>query len=111
MIVAELDEVTFDVEADGELVRRQLERRVWERGGWATVAVVYAERSPGGDWKPPKLTLLRFRRVRDAWRKHAAITLRGPDALALIGTLEGWRPALAGDDGDGGAGDDDDDDD
>jgi hypothetical protein len=97
MLVGELDEVTYDLEVDGEPVRRTLHRRIWERGAWATVAVAFEERAAGGDWKPAKLALIRFQRVREAWKKHAAITLRGADAVELARTLDGWRGALAGD--------------
>jgi hypothetical protein len=95
MQVADLDEVTYDLELDGEEVRRTLHRRVWQRGAWATVAIAYQERLVGGDWKPAKLVLIRLQRVRDAWRKHAALTLRGSDALELASALDGWRDALA----------------
>jgi hypothetical protein len=97
MRIAELDDVTYDLEVDGEEVRRTLQRRVWHRGGWATVAIAYQERAAGGDWKPAKLALIRLQRVRDAWKRHAAITLRGGDALALAATLDGWRDSLAED--------------
>ena len=90
MLVGELDEVTYDLEVDGEPVRRTLHRRVWERAGWATVAIAYEERGPNGVWKPAKLALIRLQRVRDAWKKHAAITLRGGDAVALAETVRGW---------------------
>ncbi len=96
MRVAELDDVTYDLEVDGEEVRRTLRRRVWERGAWATVAIAYEERGPDGVWKPAKLALIRLQRVRDAWKRHAAITLRGGDALELAETLGGWRHELAG---------------
>src|SRR5690349_8762992 len=100
MLIADLDDVTYDLEVDGEEVRRTLQRRVWQHGGWATVAIAYQERSAGGEWKPAKLALIRLQRVRDAWKRHAAITLRGEDALALAATLDTWRDALAGDPGD-----------
>jgi hypothetical protein len=96
MWIADLDDVTYDLEVDGEQVRRTLHRRVWQRGGWATVAVAYQERSAGGAWKPAKLALIRLQRVRDGWKRHAAIALRGDDAIALGGTLAAWRDALAG---------------
>jgi hypothetical protein len=96
VLVGDLDDVTYDLEVDGEPVRRTLHRRVWERGGWATVAIAYEERATGGAWKPAKLALIRLQRVRDAWKKHAAITLRGADALELARTLDGWRSDLAG---------------
>lgn len=95
MLVAELDDVTYDLEVDGEAVRRTLHRRVWERGAWATVAIAYEERAPGGAWKPAKLAMIRLQRVRDAWKKHAAITLRGADALQLAQVLGEWRDTLA----------------
>jgi hypothetical protein len=90
MLVGDLDDVTYDLEVDGEEVRRTLHRRVWQRGGWATVAIAYQERTSGGDWKPAKLALIRLQRVRDAWKRHAAITLRGGDALDLARTLDSW---------------------
>jgi hypothetical protein len=94
VLVAELDEVTYDLEVDGEPVRRTLQRRVWERRGWATVALVFEERDAAGAWKPAKLALIRLQRVRGAWKKHAAITLAGPDALALGDAIAGWRVEL-----------------
>jgi predicted trehalose synthase len=98
-VIGDLDEVTYDLEVDGEDVRRTLHRRIWQRGGWATVAIAYQERAAGGDWKPAKLALIRFQRVRDAWKRHAAITLRGGDAVALGQTLAAWHDALAGESG------------
>lgn len=97
MWVAELDDVTYDLEVDGEQVRRTLQRRVWQRGAWATVAMAYQERKPGQDWRPAKLALIRLQRVRDAWKKHAAITLAGTDALQLAEAVAGWSDALVGD--------------
>lgn len=94
MRVAELDEVTYDLEVDGEEVRRTLHRRVWERGAWATVAIAYEERGADG-WKPAKLVLIRLQRVRGAWKKHAAINLAGGDALELAATVAEWAAALA----------------
>ena len=92
MLVADLDEVTYDLEVDGEQVRRVLHRHVMEKGAWATVVMAYEERGPDGDWKRGKLALIRLQKVRDAWKKHAAITLAGPDALALADAITSWRP-------------------
>jgi hypothetical protein len=97
MLVAELDDVTYDLEVDGEPVRRTLHRQAWERGAWATVAIAYEERGPDGVWKPAKLALIRLQRMRDAWKKHAAITLRGSDAMQLAQTLAAWAETLSPD--------------
>jgi hypothetical protein len=95
MVVNDLDEVRYDLEIDGELVRRELARRVWERAGWATVAIAFAEKDKAGAWKPAKLALLRFRHIHEVWKKESAITLAGDDALALVDTIAGWRDTLA----------------
>ena len=95
MLVAELDDVTYDLEVDGEQVRRVLHRKVMEKGAWATVAMVYEERASDGTWKSGKLALIRLQKVRDAWKKHAAITLAGTDAVALADAIAGWRGDLA----------------
>jgi hypothetical protein len=95
MLVADLDDVTYDLEVDGEQIRRTLHRRVWERGAWATVAIAYEDRHPDGAWKPAKLALIRLQRVRDAWKKHAALTLRGADAMSLAEALGAWSAALS----------------
>jgi hypothetical protein len=34
MLIADLDDVTLDLEIDGELVQRTLDKRVIERGAW-----------------------------------------------------------------------------
>jgi hypothetical protein len=84
MNVAELDEVHYDLEVDGEQVREQLARRVWEASGWATVAITFRERDKAGDWKPRKVTVLRFRRMHEMWQRQAQITLGEDDARELV---------------------------
>ena len=106
MLIGDLDEVTYDLEVDGEQVRRTLHRRVWQRGAWATVAIAFEERGPDAVWRPAKLALIRLQRVRDAWKKHAAITLRGSDAISLAETLSEWASDLSQARGDGEPSDD-----
>ncbi len=93
MNVGELDEVQYDLEVDGVLVREQLARRVWERAGWATVAISFRERDKEGEWKPPKLALLRFRRLDEVWKKQASLTMSGPEAADLGVALAEWFSA------------------
>jgi hypothetical protein len=91
MNLSELDEVQYDLEVDGEQVRRQLARKIWEERGWATVAVAFQERDAGGEWKPAKVALLRFRRIHEVWKKQAGITLPLDQARALAETISGWE--------------------
>jgi len=91
MNIADLDEVQYDLEVDGEHVRRQLARRVWEDRGWATVAIAFQERDTSGGWKDTKVALLRFRRIHEVWKKQAGITLALTDARALADTIAAWQ--------------------
>lgn len=90
MTIAELDEVDYDLELDGEQVRRQLARQIIEDRGWATVAVAFQERDAGGEWKPTKVALMRFRRIHEVWKKQAGMTLALDDARALAGAIASW---------------------
>jgi len=93
MTVGELDEVQYDLEVDGVQVREQLARRVWERAGWATVAISFRERDKQGEWKPAKLALLRFRRLDEVWKKQASLTMSGAEAAELGAALAEWFSA------------------
>jgi hypothetical protein len=98
--VADLDEITFDAEQDGDLVRRMIARKTWKDAGWATVMIVFEERARDGEtWKPAKLTLLRMRRAGEGWKKHASITLPAAQADGLRLELERHAGAFAGVDG------------
>ncbi len=92
MLVAELDEVTYDLEVDGETVRRTLHRKVLQARGWATVLIAYEERGSNGTWKPAKLAMIRLQHVREAWKKHAAVTLSAEDASELAAAVGAWFP-------------------
>lgn len=93
MTVDDLDLVQYDLEQDGVQVREQLARRIWEKAGWATVAISFRERDRDGDWKPAKLALLRFRRLDEMWKKQASLTLAGGEAAELGAALAEWFSA------------------
>ncbi len=80
----DLDQITYDTELDGELVRKTLGVRAWEERGWATVMIVFQERTKDlATWRSPKVALLRLRRVGEGWKKHALVTLPAAHAVAL----------------------------
>jgi hypothetical protein len=86
------DELTYDLEEDGTLVRRQLDRRLWTRGAWATGVYRYQELDRDGAWEPPRAALVRFQKVHGGWKRHAAINLSPDVAVELAATLAAWFP-------------------
>ena len=94
-MVEDLDELRYELEEDGRLVRRELDRRVLARGGWATAMFLYQDldrRAADDDtWRTPRVAVLRLKKVRGMWRKHASFTLSGErDARAIADALSGW---------------------
>lgn len=90
----DLDDLRWDLEEDGRQVRRELDRRVVEKGGWATAVYLYEELDPRTEDWHRKLTLVRWRRVHDQWRKHASFNLTDPDqATMLRDALSAWFTA------------------
>jgi hypothetical protein len=93
-----LDDLTYDVEDDGVLARRQLDRVILSRGAWATVMFLYEELDrETGAYRAPKIAVVRFQKWRGVYRKHASLTLAdGAEAQAFVATLGAWAPLLAG---------------
>ena len=90
----ELDEIRWDWEEDGRLVRRELDRRTFARGGWATILFLYEELDLEADaWKPARVAVVRFQKVRGLWKKHAAWNLDGErEAREVVAALDAWFP-------------------
>jgi hypothetical protein len=103
----DIDDVSFEVEADGRLVRRQLARQVLSRGSWPTALYLYQELDPRTEaWRPAKVALVRFQSKRGQLRKHASITLGAAQAREVAARLTEWladMPAPGDDDDDDGA--------
>jgi|SRR5450432_1326369 len=91
-----LDELTYDREDDGVLVRKQLERVILERGAWATVLFVYQELDRDtGAFHAPRMTIVRFKKWRGAFRKHASFSIEGAQqARQLAVVFERWGSTL-----------------
>ncbi len=91
----DLDDLRWDLEDDGRLVRREVDRRVIEKGAWATALYLYEELDPRTEaWGPRKLTLVRWRRVQDQWRKHASFNVTDTEQAELLrDALAAWFPS------------------
>jgi hypothetical protein len=93
----DLDELTYELEEDGVLVREQLERRVLTRGAWATVLFLYREldRATGG-YGPAKIAVVRFQKWNGGYRKHSAFPLSSEgEARELTSVVDAWRTRMS----------------
>ncbi|MDR1487330.1 MAG: hypothetical protein LBT62_04985 [Deltaproteobacteria bacterium] len=89
--VASVDDVSVDLELNGETVVEQLDKIVLTKGAWSTILFRYRERDKKtGKFGPPKASLIRYNKFRGCYRKRAAFNLPAAVAKELIDTLTQW---------------------
>jgi hypothetical protein len=92
-----LDELTYDYEEDGILVRKQLARTVLSQGGWPTMMFLYQEVDPKtGRFRPPKMTIVRFKKNKGSYRKQSSFNISNEkQARQIAAVLESWYPKIS----------------
>jgi hypothetical protein len=108
--MADVDELSYDFTDDqGVLVRKQEQRVILSKGGWATVMFLYRELDKkSGNFRDPKAAIVRFKKWNGVYRKQSSFNVSSArQARQIIDVLEQWYPATAAagpsDDGDAGA--------
>jgi hypothetical protein len=114
-----LDDLTYDYEDEGVLVRKQIDRAVLTKGSWATVMFLFQELDRAkGKFRPPKMAIVRFKKAKGSYRKQSSFNISNEkQARQITEVFEGWYPkigaltaVLAAESGESGDGDGDDDD-
>jgi len=104
-----LDDLTYDYEDEGVLVRKQLDRVILARGGWATVMFLYQELDRDtGSYRTPKMAIVRFKKSKGVYRKQSSFNISSEkQARQIAEVFETWYPKMqAAADGDEAEGDD-----
>lgn len=91
-----LDEVTYDYEDNGVLVRKQMEKVVLTKGSWATVMFLYQELDKAkGVFRAPKIAIVRFKKARGAYRKQSSFNVSSEkQARQITDVFEQWYPKM-----------------
>ena len=110
-----IDEITYDYEDEGKLVRRTLKKEVLTRGGWSTIMFLYEELDrKAGKFGAPKIAIVRFKKWQGTFRKQSSFAISSEkQARQLLDVVNKWLPqmkpgatAAADDAGDDAPGDD-----
>ena len=99
-----LEELTYDYEDQGVLVRKQLEKQVLTKGTWATVMFLYQELDKAkGTFRAPKIAIVRFKKFKGSYRKQSSFNVSSEkQARQIVEVFESWYPKMqATDAGDG----------
>jgi hypothetical protein len=92
-----LDELTYDYEDEGVLVRKQIDRAVLTKGSWATVMFLFQELDRAkGTFRPPKMAIVRFKKSKGSYRKQSSFNISSEkQARQIAAVFEEWYPKIA----------------
>jgi len=92
-----LDELTYDYEDEGVLVRKQLEKVVLTKGSWSTLMFLYQELDKtSGAFRAPKIAIVRFKKFKGAYRKQSSFNVSSEkQARQITEVFEQWYPKMA----------------
>jgi hypothetical protein len=91
-----LDELTYNFEDEGVLVRKELDKTVLSKGSWATVMFLYQELDKArGQYRAPKMAIVRFKKWKGAYRKQSSFNVSSEkQARQIMGVFEQWFPKI-----------------
>jgi hypothetical protein len=102
-----IDELSYDYEDEGRLVRKEVDREVLSKGAWSTIMFKFQELDrQKDDWRPAKVAIVRYKKSGGVYRKQSSFNISSEkQARAIVATIDKWFPG-DGSGGDGGDGDD-----
>jgi hypothetical protein len=91
-----LDELTYDYEDQGVLVRKQLAKEVLTKGTWATMMFLYQELDKTKNiMRSPKMAIVRFKKFKGAYRKQSSFNVSSEkQARQITEIFEKWYPMM-----------------
>src|ERR1700759_3752233 len=92
-----LEELTYDYEEDGTLVRKEIDRVVLTKGGWATMMFLFQELDrKSGKFRAPKMAIVRFKKSKGTYRKQSSFNISSEkQARQIAEVFEQWYPKMA----------------
>ena len=91
-----LDEITYDYEDQGVLVRKQLAKEVLTKGTWATIMFLYQELDKNtSKFRAPKIAIVRFKKFKGTYRKQSNFNVSSiKQAQQISGIFGQWYPLM-----------------
>jgi hypothetical protein len=91
-----LEELTYNYEEDGTLVRKEIERVVLSKGSWPTMMFLFQELDrKTGEFRSPKMAIVRFQKRRGGYRRLASLNISDEkQARQIMTVFENWTPKL-----------------
>jgi hypothetical protein len=87
-----IEEVSYNYEDEGKLVRKEMKKEVLTKGAWATVMFLYQELDRKTEaWGPPKVSIVRFKKSGGVYRKQSSFNISSEkQARQIVDVIEKW---------------------
>ena len=87
-----IEELSYNYEDEGTLVRKELDKVVLTKGSWATIMFLYQELDKAsGKFRAPKIAIVRFKKFRGAYRKQSSFNVSSEkQARQITDVFEKW---------------------
>ena len=87
-----LDDVTYNYEDEGKLVRKEINRAIISKGAWATVMFLYQELDRKTEqFRDPKISIVRFKKSNGVYRKQSGFNISSErQARQIVEVIEKW---------------------
>src|SRR6476646_860429 len=96
-----IEEVSYNYEDEGKLVRKEIKKEILTRGAWATVMFLYQELDRKTEaWGASKVSIVRFKKTGGMYRKQSSFNISSEkQARQIIEVMEKWYAEVGGDSG------------
>jgi hypothetical protein len=87
-----IDDVSYNYEDEGKLVRRELKKEILTKGAWATVMFLFQELDRKTEkWGAPKVSIVRFKKSNGVYRKQSSFNISSEkQARQMVEVIEKW---------------------
>ena len=94
-----VDELTVELEENGQTYVKELDKVVLSRGAWATVLFRYQKYRPEtDDFGRDQYVINRYKKIGGEYKKQSKFNISSPDqARKIVEALSGWLSADIGD--------------
>lgn len=87
-----IEEVSYNYEDEGKLVRKEIKKEILTKGAWATVMFLYQELDRKTEtWGAPKVSIVRFKKSGGVYRKQSSFNISSEkQARQIVDVIERW---------------------
>ncbi len=91
-MASSIDEITVDYSEEGQLVSKQLDKRVLSKGAWTTIIFRYQDwDNKKQDFGPDKYTIRRYQKKAGEYKQRSKFNISSADqAQKIIEALQEW---------------------